>query len=114
MDFLRAEVQVRSKRAYPLVSFVAVPNGHYALLWKQINVKPEDDAWDTQSGNFNVEQIGHILRTWATLFCLAKHTTSIRLLLNSLIHIDGDANLQGTSVTNKPRPIDRKYPPYMA
>jgi hypothetical protein len=89
MDFLWAEFQVRTKRSDPLVSFLAVPSGHFSLLWTQIYSKPEDEAWDTKATNSNAEQVGHILETWATFLLLAKDTTSIRLPLNSLIHIDG-------------------------
>ncbi len=90
---------------------MAVPNGHYALLWNHIIVKPEDEAWDTKVANSNPEQIGHILETWLTFLFMAKGTTSIRMLLNAVIHIDGKLN--DRSFIHKPRPIDRQYPPHM-
>jgi hypothetical protein len=112
MDFVWTEALVRAKRADPTVAFCAVPNTHYKLLWDQINVNADaqDDEWNTKQCNSNGEQIGNIIETWATFLMMEKDTTSIRLLLNSLIHIDGKID---RDLIHKQRPADGQYPAYM-
>ena len=67
-------IQWSASRQHPKVT-----KGRYALLWKQIYVKPEDDAWDTQTPD--TEQIGNILETSASFLFLQKDTKSIKRCL---------------------------------
>ena len=109
MDFFWTETLGRVRRVDPTVSFCAVPNSHYKLLWDQTRGTPEDAERDTKQSNPNSEQIGNIFETRATVLFLEKDTTSIRLLLNSLIHIDGEID---RDLIHKPRPADGQYPAY--
>jgi hypothetical protein len=75
----------------PVGKFLRSPQLPLTLLWDQTTVgTPEDAEWVTKQSNSNSEQMGNIFETWATFLFLEKDTTSIRLLLNSLIHIDGE------------------------
>jgi hypothetical protein len=110
MDFLWTETLVRAHRNDPSVAFVAVPNTVYKLLWDQTTTATDDPEWDTKQSGSNSEQVSNIIETWATFLLLEKDTNSIRLLLNSLIHIDGNIDRE---LLHKSRPADGQYPAYM-